>query len=84
MDDQSPYQMVNGVNSGDISPEIRVKGNNLQSQSYARGSWILNGSLSERNQSLSSIIEPGYLHRIRKYCGSDSDEISTEEDTHET
>ena len=30
MDDQSPYQMVTGVNSGEISPEIKFKGNNLQ------------------------------------------------------
>ena len=52
-----------------------------QTTQLSRGSWVLNSSLTQRNQSLSHIIEPGYLQRIRKYCGSDSDEISTEEDT---
>lgn len=74
-----------GINSGDVSPDIKQKQDAGQSQSgQSRGGWVLNGAMSQRNHSLTQLIEPAYLQRIRKYCGSDSDEPSTEEDTHES
>ena len=71
--------------SGEMSPGVRKQVNDAPNQNYySHGAWVLNGTISQRNHSLSQIIEPVYLQKIRKYCGSDSDEISTEEDTQES
>lgn len=86
MDNVSLFQNIRqaGVASGEVSPDVRKQFHDQSDAMYhSHGAWILNGSLSQRNHSLSQIVEPVYLQKIRKYCGSDSDEISTEEDTHD-
>ena len=87
MDNVSLFQNIRQptVASGEMSPDVRKQANEVANENYySHGAWVLNGTVSQRNHSLQQMIEPVYLQKIRKYCGSDSDEISTEEDTHES
>lgn len=49
-----------------------------------RGQWILRRDLQESNVHLNKIIDAVYLNKIRRQCNSESDELSTEEETQET
>ena len=83
---------------GSKSPTVKARGAESSGNTHLspiRGSWVLNGGLSPLGPSgrgsnnippISSLIEPSYLQRIRKYCSLSVEDLNNNygEDTTES